>query len=229
MVDLWEGPIHVFTKRPNKNLITLYHGSDKIIEKPMYGKGSRFNDYGLGFYTTPHWELAAEWAVPTEEADGYVNEYTIELTNLKVLDLDQEPFEHWVSVLIQNRGGRYSRPVRERHRKYLDKFPFSIEGYDIIKGWRADDSYFRFVRDFFNVGLSIENLREAMTFGELGTQYCLLTQKAFDKIEYKKSALSKANIYFPKRKTRDDNARQLYDTMENMTHGNLIFDIIGRD
>lgn len=26
----------------------LYHGSENIIEKPVYGKGARYNDYGKG-------------------------------------------------------------------------------------------------------------------------------------------------------------------------------------
>ena len=28
----------------------LYHGSSSIIEKPKYGYGKTYNDYGLGFY-----------------------------------------------------------------------------------------------------------------------------------------------------------------------------------
>ena len=30
----------------------LYHGSKDIIEKPIYGQGKKYNDYGLGFYCT---------------------------------------------------------------------------------------------------------------------------------------------------------------------------------
>lgn len=36
----------------------LYHGSDKIIEKPIYGFGKDTNDYGIGFYLTKELELA---------------------------------------------------------------------------------------------------------------------------------------------------------------------------
>ena len=35
------------------NTIILYHGSNKIIKKPVYGAGKRYNDYGSGFYCTP--------------------------------------------------------------------------------------------------------------------------------------------------------------------------------
>ena len=40
----------------------VYHGSDHIIEVPIYNGSKRTNDYGYGFYTTESLELAKEWA-----------------------------------------------------------------------------------------------------------------------------------------------------------------------
>jgi hypothetical protein len=51
--------------------IDIYHGSDHIIEQPVFGKGKPFNDYGLGFYCTEHIELAKEWAC-SADSDGYL-------------------------------------------------------------------------------------------------------------------------------------------------------------
>ena len=31
-------------------IITLFHGSEKVIEVPSFGEGKRNNDFGLGFY-----------------------------------------------------------------------------------------------------------------------------------------------------------------------------------
>ena len=42
---------------------SIYHGSKDIIEKPKYGYGKRYNDYGLGFYCTDSIEMAKEWGV----------------------------------------------------------------------------------------------------------------------------------------------------------------------
>ena len=36
----------------------VYHGSDHIIETPVYHGSKRTNDYGYGFYTTESKELA---------------------------------------------------------------------------------------------------------------------------------------------------------------------------
>ncbi len=41
----------------------LYHGSEKIIEESIYGKGEKYNDYGLGFYCTDSIDMAKEWGV----------------------------------------------------------------------------------------------------------------------------------------------------------------------
>ena len=32
--------------------ITLYHGSEQIVEAPAFGLGKQNNDFGLGFYCT---------------------------------------------------------------------------------------------------------------------------------------------------------------------------------
>lgn len=68
--------------------IIIYHGSSEIVKQPVYGKGKPYNDYGIGFYCTEHLELAKEWAC-TKNIDGFVNEYELDLTHLKVLHLSE--------------------------------------------------------------------------------------------------------------------------------------------
>lgn len=38
--------------------MTVYHGSEFVVEKPLHGLGKRTNDYGLGFYCTEDKTLA---------------------------------------------------------------------------------------------------------------------------------------------------------------------------
>ena len=54
--------------------INIYHGSRKIIERPLFGEGKKNNDFGLGFYCTQNIDLAKEWAVNSLE-NGYSNSY----------------------------------------------------------------------------------------------------------------------------------------------------------
>ena len=61
-----------------KKDISIYHGSQQIVEVPKYGVGKTYNDYGQGFYCTENIELAKEWACPVKN-DGYANKYTMHL------------------------------------------------------------------------------------------------------------------------------------------------------
>jgi len=65
----------------------IYHGSEYIIEQPMYGFGKKYNDYGLGFYCTEEFDMAREWSV-SYQRDGYANAYEIDCRDLKILDLN---------------------------------------------------------------------------------------------------------------------------------------------
>lgn len=98
--------------------IIIYHGSSEIVKQPVYGKGKPYNDYGIGFYCTEHLELAKEWAC-TKNIDGFVNEYELDLTHLKVLHLSEYSILHWLALLMVNRRFRISTPVMRRGFQWL--------------------------------------------------------------------------------------------------------------
>ena len=57
--------------------ITLYHGSEHLVETPTFGLGKKNNDFGLGFYCTESEELAKEWAVSSLR-NGFANRYSLD-------------------------------------------------------------------------------------------------------------------------------------------------------
>ena len=190
----------------------LYHGSACIIERPEYGMGKVYIDYGQGFYGTEHIELAREWAC-SENADGYVNRYEIDTSGLSILNLSSEEYHilNWLAILMKNRVTRLGSPLASRSREYLiENFLPDYEHYDIIVGYRADDSYFSFARAFVMNGISLKQLGYAMRLGKLGEQFVLKSQRAFDAIRYMDFEPVDNNIYFAKRKARDDEARLAY-------------------
>lgn len=192
--------------------LTLYHGSSEIIEKPAFGKGKTYNDYGRGFYCTEHLELAKEWAC-TEGIDGYANEYEIETDHLKILNLSSEEYTilHWLALLMTHRKLRLSTPVMKRGAEWLkEHFLIDIEAYDVIIGYRADDSYFSFARAFVNNEISLKQLSQAMRLGKLGEQFVLKTPKAFEEIRFVSYKAADNTIYYARRKARDDEARAAY-------------------
>ena len=195
----------------------LYHGSDHVIKRPEFGAGKKHNDYGRGFYCTENIELAKEWAVP-EDADGYVNKYSIDTSRLSILDINSEQYTmlHWVGILLKNRIFTLSTPLEREAKKYiLDNFNISLDGIDIVKGYRADDSYFSYARDFISGVISYEQLSKALRLGMLGEQYCLVSQKVFTEIEYVGNEYVDSEEWYPRKMLRDMYARQGYRNMEN--------------
>ena len=190
---------------------TLYHGSPNIIEKPEFGKGNPKNDYGLGFYCTENLELAKEWA-SSSDTDGFANEYILNWDGLTVCDLGKKHnILNWMAVLVKNRTFDLTNVIAENARAYLlENFLPDYEDADIVRGYRADDSYFTFAKDFLNNTIPLETLAESMKLGKLGEQIVLKSEKAFEAINFIQGHRTDNMIYYPKRATRDRTAREEY-------------------
>ena len=178
----------------------------------MYGKGSETNDYGRGFYCTESSELAKEWACPTVK-DGFANKYEFDISDLKVLYLNKEGYNilNWIAILLKYRVFPKRSPIARQASKYLlEEFLPDISDYDVIWGYRADDSYFSYAKDFLNNTISVNQLAQAMKLGELGEQVVLMTPKAFEKIQFIEYEIADGSIYNQKRMAREDRARKTY-------------------
>ena len=112
----------------------VYHGSDHIIETPLYNGSKRTNDYGYGFYTTENKELAMEWAC-SDNRDGFANIYELNTDGLHILNLNDSQYTilNWLAVLTKYRSYWQSGSVAEEAKNYLQKnFFVDPSGYDIL-------------------------------------------------------------------------------------------------
>lgn len=190
----------------------LYHGSEKIIEIPEYGIGSRRNDYGRGFYCTENKELAKEWACGRQR-DGFVNAYRLQENGLQTLYLNQKPYTilHWLALLAENRTYWQKGSIAERAKTYLkENFLIDTAGYDLIVWYRADDSYFTFAQEFVSGVISLKKLKEAMMPGKLGEQVVLRSENAFQAIRFTGVEEASADLYYARKAERDRKAREAY-------------------
>ncbi len=217
-------------------LITIYHGSEKIVEEPAFGIGKRNNDFGLGFYCTENEELAKEWAVSSLR-DGFCNMYTLDTEYLNVLKLNNSDYTilNWIAVLVEHRLFPINTPVADRAKKYLlENFAVNVNAYDIIIGYRADDSYFDYAQAFLNNGITVEQLARAMRLGQLGEQIVIKSKFAFSKLCYEGCTVAEKERYYVLRKARNDEANKRYfEILEEESDGLYIQDIlrggIGKD
>ena len=194
------------------NKITLYHGSPERVELPLLAKGKLTNDYGQGFYCTENLELAKEWASAGNN-NGVANCYELDMDGLAILNLSMPQYTilHWLALLMKYRTIRLSTPVMKQAYAYLmEHFLLDISPYDVMIGYRADDSYFSFARAFVSNEISLHQLSRAMKLGELGEQFVLKSQKAFDQIRFVSGIEVTNAVYAPLRQKRDENARAAY-------------------
>lgn len=192
--------------------IELFHGSDHVIEKPDYHLSKTNNDYGRGFYCTKELPMAMEWACK-QNTDGFVNKYFLEQDSLKVLNLLDGHYHilHWMALLLKNRTFRLSNEIAIDARDYLiENFLIDLSDYDVVIGYRADDSYFSFAESFVQNGLPLRSLNRALRLGKLGEQIVLVSEKAFQNLQFKESELVDRTIYYPKFIHRDTGARETY-------------------
>lgn len=210
-------------------MITIYHGSEKVIEVPTFGEGKKNNDFGLGFYCTESENLAKEWAVSSLR-DGFSNRYTLDIEFLNILNLNSPEYSilNWIAVLVQHRLFSLKTPIARRAKQYLiEHFAVNVNAFDVITGYRADDSYFDYAESFLNNAISVEQLARAMQLGKLGEQIVIKSKFAFSRLKFEGFNVAEKEEYYVLRKARDDEANKLYyDILEEGLEGLYIRDII---
>ena len=204
----------------------LYHGSQYIIEHPLFGYGNQANDYGKGFYCTESIDLAKEWAC-LKNHDGFANKYHLPENGLTFVNLNGPEYNilNWIAVLIENRTFWSKNSLSDEAKRYIhDTFLPDLSGYDVIRGYRADDSYFSFAKAFVSNTISVQQLSAAMRLGNLGEQIVLVSQKAFNEIEFIEAVSAKKEKYFLLAEARDKEARSSYRRLAQETdHMNDLF------
>jgi len=220
----------------NKNMLkTLYHGSESIIEKPIYGRGNHNNDYGLGFYCTSDIKAAKQWA-SRKSGFGFVNKYHIRDDRLKILDLTKGSKNNvliWLTILINNRStfnelkNNYPKEI-----EYLNShYNIDLSTYDVVIGYRADDSYFRFPLSFLSNEITLKSLETIYKAGNLGKQYVLLSQRAFDLLRFD-SYIDVDETYKKEYYSRKEEANKLYRNLiinDRYSSETKILDLIKND
>ena len=190
----------------------IYHGSERIIEKPQYGFGKTGNDFGIGFYCTESEDLAKEWSVQPDR-DGFANAYEIDLDGLNVLNLNTHEFSvlNWMAILVSHRQFKSKTPIAGAAVSYLkSRFAINVDAYDVIIGYRADDSYFDFAEAFLNNTINVEQLSDALRLGKLGEQVVIKSREAFERLRFLGYAPAEHTLYYPRRKARNDTAEKEY-------------------
>ena len=137
-------------------MISLYHGSNMVIEEIDLQKTRPYKDFGRGFYLTSMKEQAQKMAQ-------------------RVSRIFEEPSKEWALFVINN-----------RNRDYQDIYSMECNHdnkYDLVIGPVADDDLALLFRQFSGGLISVEVLVEAMKFKKLTNQYSFHTERALELLE----------------------------------------------
>jgi len=179
---IWGGMTRVgaHVKLERGGIMILYHGSPNKIVVPTFGLGEERHDYGKGFYLTADLNLAKEWAVCRPESEsGFVHSFELDTDGLEIFDFEKENILCWLSELMKHRAAADSKRYRVLAEKFIAKYGKDTSDADVIKGWRANASYFYIAKAFVRDEVDIDILEELMQLGGLGIQWCLKSEKAY--------------------------------------------------
>jgi len=160
--------------------MTIYHGSNVVVEQPEILQSARMLDFGIGFYTTSNKEQAVRWAEKVagrrEPDEQIVSVYEFDIDaaeyDLKIIRFN-EPTEKWLDFVCDNRSGREI-----------------VDPYDIVIGPVANDMVYTVVQ-FYENGVydkdeAIKRLKVEALFNQIlfhtkiSLEYCRFT--SFEKM-----------------------------------------------
>ena len=152
-------------------MITVYHGSYIVVDKPLVGIGRKNLDFGEGFYVTSLLSQANVWARNKAryymQDEGIVSQYSFDLESA-VSTFRFHKFEHydreWLNFIVNNRQGGDDWRM-----------------WDIIEGGVANDRVIDTVENFMAGLIDEETALGLLALHQPNHQICILKQEVVDK------------------------------------------------
>jgi len=147
--------------------LTLYHGSNVVVEMPKILENGYYKDFGYGFYCTQIERQAKRWAL-TKRKNHIVSKYEY-VKNLELrIKTFAEMSEEWLQFVVDCRTGI-------KH------------DYDIVEGAMADDTIWDYIEDYMNGKISKEAFWELVKFKYPTHQIVFCTEKALKTLKFEGS------------------------------------------
>ena len=154
-------------------MITLFHGSNVDVPKPLVKIGRGKVDFGQGFYLTKLREQAESWAKVIAERKGrnvnpILSSYSFDYESVKSAGYKIKVFEtynlEWLNYVVDCRKGG-----EMQHQ------------YDMVEGGVANDNVIDTVEDYENGIITAEQALGQLKYKKVNHQVCILNQEIIDK------------------------------------------------
>lgn len=154
-------------------MITLFHGSNVNVPKPLVKVGRGKVDFGQGFYLTKLHEQAVSWAEVIAERKGrnakaVLSSYLFDYDSVKSAGYKVKVFEaynrEWLDYVVDCRKGG-----KMQHQ------------YDMVEGGIANDNVIDTVEDYEKGIITAEQALGQLKYKKVNHQICILNQEIVDK------------------------------------------------
>ena len=162
--------------------LSFFHGSRQGIKGkivPEYSKRKKPSDFGKGFYLGETFKQSSTFVAAENKGLDRIYRFAFDMDNLKTIRLDGV---RWVMFVAYNRG-KINEEDSDNDIVIKDMKRIINNKYDVIIGPIADDRMSISMDNFFANLITYEQLMDCLKQLSIGDQYCLLTQKACDKLE----------------------------------------------
>lgn len=174
-IDLYSFIVQQVRIDADDDRLVVYHGSKKGIEGDIAPISRNHCDFGKGFYlgTDPSQPLT----LICDENKPKFYTMKLDLSGLKVLDV--KIGLEWAMLIAFYRG--YMNDVKDT--PVYNKYAGIAEGYDVIRGYIANDRMYQVMKRFFEKEITDVALINSLSVLDLGEQYVCVTQKACKQLE----------------------------------------------
>lgn len=174
-INIFDYLISQFKVDSYDDKLIVYHGSKKGLLGDIAPKSREFCDFGKGFYLGT--DASQPLTLICDEKKPKFYAFKFDLTGLRVLHV--ELGIEWAMLIAYYRG--YMNEVKGS--AIYNKYASMAKGYDVIRGYIANDRMYQVMKRFFEKEITDVALINSLSALDLGEQYVCITEKACKQLE----------------------------------------------
>ena len=148
-------------------VMTIFHGSNVVVESPKILVMGFYKDFGYGFYCTDLEKQAQKWAI-TKKGDSVVSVYRFQTNSTLKIKSFPTMTDEWLDFVVNCRLG-------------------ISHDYDIVEGPMADDQIWDYVEDLMDGTITREAFWVLVKFKYPTHQIVFCTPESLSALKHERS------------------------------------------